>query len=249
MGYSQNTANASGNTMMAPTFLSVSSETGCTLADLSVTGYEAPVYDDEEEEYTGGCAGGEFILSILTSSGTYESRYYWIDDGETTAGWYANGLGGAIPGGASSVQLLAGQGVWVLGRGMKLQCAGAVNENDVAKKTNSSGNTAMGNCMPIDLTLARLTVSGYSAPVYDDEEEEYTGGCAGGEFILSYLTPNGTYAARYYWIDDGETGPGWYANGLGGAIDGGATSVALPAGQGVWVLGRGMYLNFPAPEL
>ena len=66
-----NTANASGNTMMAPTFLSVNSETGCTLADLSVTGYDAPVYDDEEEEYTGGCAGGEFILSILTSSGTY----------------------------------------------------------------------------------------------------------------------------------------------------------------------------------
>ena len=75
------------------------------------------------------------------------------------------------------------------------------------------------------------------------------GGCAGGEFVLNFLTSSGTYAARYYWIDDGETGPGWYANAGGSPISGGATSVEFNAGQGVWVLGRGMYLNIPAPEL
>ena len=247
MGYAQNTANASGNTMMAPTFLSVGSETGCTLADLTVTGYD-PAVEVDEDEWEGGCAGGEFILSLLTSSGTYEARYYWIDDGDVTPGWYANAGGKAITGGASSVAIPAGQGVWVLGRGMKLQTAGAVNENDVAKKMNTTGNTAVGNCMPIDLTLGRLTVSGYD-PAVEVDEDEWEGGCAGGEFILSYLTSSGSYAARYYWIDDGDVAPGWYANAGGKAITGGATSVPLSAGQGVWVLGRGMYLNFPAPEL
>ena len=251
MGYAQKDANASGNTMMAPTFLSVGSETGCTLADVTVTGYSAPVLVDEDEgEYDGGCLGGQFILSILTSSGTYEARYYWIDDGEIGPGWFSTGGGKAIQGGASSVSLPAGQAVWVLGNGMKLQSAGAVNEFDVAKKTNSSGNSAVGNTMPINLTLGQLTVTGYSAPVLVDEDEgEYDGGCLGGQFIVSYLTSNGTYAARYYWIDDGEIGPGWYSTGGGKAIEGGASSVAFNAGQGVWVLGNGMYLNIPAPEL
>lgn len=251
MGYAQKEANGSGYTMMAPTFLSVNSTTGCTLADLTVTGYDEPVLvDPAEGEWEGGCAGGEFVLNFLTSSGTYEARYYWIDDGETGPGWYANAGGAAISGGAASVSIVAGQGAWVLGRGMKLQTAGTVNGNDVAKKMNSSGYTASGNSMPINLTLGKLTVTGYNEPeLIDPDEGAWEGGCAGGEFVLNFLTSSGTYAARYYWIDDGETGPGWYANAGGSPIPGGATSVEFNAGQGVWVLGRGMYLNIPAPEL
>ena len=151
--------------------------------------------------------------------------------------------------GASSGAVSSGHAVWVLGRGMTPQTAGQVNTSDVAKKTNSAGNTPVGNCMPIDHTLAKLTVTGYDPAEWNEDDEEFEGGCAGGDFILNFLTSSGTLDARYYWIDDGETGPGWYATALGGAIAGGATSVNFPAGQGVWVLGRGMYLNIPAPEL
>ena len=251
VGYQGQEANASGNTMMAPTFLSVNSATGCTLADLTVTGYDKPeLVDPDEGEYEGGCIGGQFILSFLTSSGSYENRYYWIDDGEIGPGWFKNAVGGAIPGGASSVAIEAGKAAWVLGKGLTLQTAGQVCESDVAKVMNSSGNTASGNCMPIDLTLAKLTVSGYDAPeLVDPDEGEYEGGCIGGQFILSYLTGTGSYEARYYWIDDGETGPGWFKNAVGGAITGGASSVSVPAGKGFWVLGKGLTLNFPAPEL
>ena len=249
MGYLGNTANASGNTMIAPTFLSVGSETGCTLADLTVTGYDAPVWIEDDEEYDGGCSGGDFILNFLTSSGTLEARYYWIDDGDSAPGWYATMGGGAIPGGASSVAIPVGQAVWVLGRGMTLQTAGQVNSVDVAKKTNSSGNTAVGNSTPVDLTLGKLWVTGYDAPeLIDEDEGEWDGGCSGGDFILNFLTSSGTLQARYYWIDDGDSAPGWYATMGGGAIAGGATSVEFKAGQGVWVLGRGMKLNIPAPE-
>ena len=247
MGYSQNTANATGNTMMAPTFLSVNSETGCTLADLTVTGYD-PAVEVDEDEWEGGCSGGDFVLNFLTSSGTIESRYYWIDDGETGPGWFASNGGKAITGGAASIVIPAGQGAWIRGGGMKLQTAGAVNTSDVAKKTNSSGNTAAGNCMPINLTLGQLTVTGYD-PAVEVDEDEWEGGCSGGDFVLNFLTSSGTIAARYYWIDDGETGPGWYATNGGKAIEGGPTSVAFDAGQGVWIRGGGMYLNIPAPEL
>ena len=247
MGYQGQEANASGNTMMAPTFLSVNSATGCTLADLTVTGYD-PAEEVDEDEWEGGCAGGDFILNFLTSSGSNAARYYWIDDGETGPGWYANAGGAAIPGGASSIAITAGQAVWTLGHGLTLQTAGQVSEADVAMQMSSSGNTACGNSTPVDLTLGRLTVSGYD-PAQEVAEDEWEGGCAGGDFILNFLSSTGSNAARYYWIDDGETGPGWYANAGGKAIDGGATSVALPAGKGFWVLGHGLTLNIPAPEL
>ena len=115
-------------------------------------------------------------------------------------------------------------------------------------KTKDSGNTACGNSTPIDLTLAKLTVTGYD-PATEVDEDEWEGGCSGGDFILNFLTASGTLEARYYWIDDGETGPGWYATAGGKVIEGGVESVDFAAGQGVWVLGRGMYLKIPAPEL
>ena len=249
VGYQGNTANATRNTMMAPTFLSVNSETGCTLADLTVTGYDAPVWDEEEGEYVDGCSGGDFILRFLNNDGSVAGAYYWIDDGETTPGWYANAGGKAITGGASGVEIPAGVAAWVNGKGMTLQSAGAVNKEDVAYTMNGTRNTATGNCMPVDLTLAQLTVSGYTAPVWDEEEGEYVDGCSGGDFILRFLNNDGSVAGAYYWIDDGETTPGWYANAGGKAITGGAASVEIPAGKGMWVNGKGMTLNIPAPEL
>ena len=105
---------------MAPTFLSVGSTSGCTLADLTVTGYDAPTWNNEISDFDGGCIGGQFILSFLTSSGTYENRYYWIDDGVIGPGWYGSRGGDAISDGAASVSVPAGKGFWVLGKGMTL---------------------------------------------------------------------------------------------------------------------------------
>ena len=119
VGYMGKESNSSGNTMIAPTFLSVNSDTGCTLADITVTGYD-PAVEVDEDEWEGGCAGGDFVLNFLTSSGTLEARYYWIDDGDATPGWYSTMGGGAIPGGATSVAFNAGQGVWIRGGGMYL---------------------------------------------------------------------------------------------------------------------------------
>ena len=234
---------------MAPTFLSVSSTTGCKLSDLTVTGYDAPIWNDDDEEYEGGCAGGEFILRFLNNDGSVAGAYYWIDDGETPAGWYASGAAKAIDGGASAVAIPAGVAAWVNGKGMTLQSAGKVATEDVAFTMNATRNTASGNCMPINLTLAKLTVTGYDAPIWNDDDEEYEGGCAGGEFILRFLNNDGSVAGAYYWIDDGETPAGWYASGAAKAIDGGASSVDIPAGKGMWVNGKGMTLNIPAPEL
>ncbi len=249
VGYAQQIANATRNTMITPNFLDINSATGCKLSDLSVTGYEAPVYNEEDECYDNGCAGGDFVLQFLNNNGSIASRYYWIDNGEMNAGWYATLDGAAIEGGAASVTIPAGTAAWTIGSGKTLQSAGAVNKADVAFKMNATRNTAVGNCMPIDLKLSDLTVTGYEAPVYNEEDECYDNGCAGGDFVLQFLNNNGSIASRYYWIDNGEMNAGWYATLDGAAIEGGAASVKISAGKGAWVIGSGKVLNIPAPTL
>ena len=241
VGYSTQTANATRNTMMAPTFLSVDSATGCKLSDLTVTGYDAPELN-EDDEFEGGCSLGDFILQFLNSNGSIANRYYWIDDGETTPGWYTQ-TGAEVD--ATKVDIPAGVASWVYGSGYTLQSAGAVNSKDIAFKMNATRHTAAGNSMPTDLTLAKLTVTGYDAPELN-EDDEYEGGCSLGDFILQFLNSNGSVAARYYWIDDGETTPGWYTQ-TGAEVD--ATKVDVVAGKGAWIYGSGMTLNIPAPTL
>ncbi len=245
VGYQGQTANATRNTMMAPTFLNVGSTTGCTLADLSVTGYEKPVLIDEEEgEYEGGCSLGDFVLQFLNNNGTVAARYYWVDDGEIGPAWCDRT---GTPVDASTFSIKAGVASWVIGSGMTLQTAGAVNTKDVALPMNPTRNTAAGNCMPVELTLAKLTVSDYDDPVLVDEEEgEYEGGCSLGDFVLQFLQNNGAVEARYYWVDDGETGPAW-CDRTGKPVDG--TKVSIPAGKGAWIIGSGYTLNIPAPTL
>ena len=245
MGYLGNDTRASGATMMAGSFAAISVADGsCTLADLSVSGYDAPEWNEDDEEYTGGC-NGTFVVQFLTSSGTPESAYRWYDNGEKEAGWYNNN-GTAISGGASSVVITAGQAMWIQGRGMKLTSAGAVNEMDIVFTTRASGASAIGNAARVDRTLGQLVVSGYSAPEWNEDDEEYTGGC-NGTFVVQFLTSSGTPEVAYRWYDNGEKASGWYNNN-GSAISGGASTVSIPAGQGMWVQGRGMTLRIPAPE-
>ena len=239
VGYQQNTANATRNTMMAPTFLSVTSTTGCKLSDLTVTGYDP--YDPEEGE--GGCSGVDFVLQFLNANGSVAARYYWLDE-EVGPGWFADMNGTEISGGASSVSIPAGVAAWVIGSGKTLVSAGAVGTDDIAFVMNPARNTAIGNCTPVNLNLSQLTVSGYEP--YDPEEGE--GGCSGVDFVLQFLNANGSVAAKYYWLDE-EVGPGWFADMNGTEIAGGASTVAIPAGKGAWVIGSGKTLNIPAPEL
>ena len=119
VGYSQQTANATRNTMMTPNFLNVNSATGCKLSDLTVTGYDAPVWNEEDEYFEGGCQGNDFVLQFLNNDGSIAAKYYWIDDGENKPGWYAAGPV-AIEGGAESVNIPAGKGAWVIGTGKTL---------------------------------------------------------------------------------------------------------------------------------
>lgn len=120
VGYQELNTPAVGNKMIAPTFVSVSSETSCTLADIKVTGYPALTYNTKTKKWQGGCQGGKFAVQILTSSGTCEAEYFWIDNGTLTPGWYADDVGTAIGGGASSVSIPAGMGLWTQGSGYVL---------------------------------------------------------------------------------------------------------------------------------
>ena len=113
---------------------------------------------------------------------------------------------------------------------------------------NATRNTAVGNCMPVDIKLSQLTVTGYEPPVWMEEDEYFEGGCQGTDFILQFLNNNGSVADSYYWLDNGEIPAGWYLAGQQ-PIEGGAASVNIPAGKGAWVIGTGKVLNIPAPTL
>lgn len=234
--------------MTSPTFLPIGGSV-CKLSDLKVTGYTSPYYDDDEEDYVGGVKGGTFVLNLLGITGVAEETYYWIDFGTTPAGWYADKNGTAIEGGADRVIIEQGRAVWIAANGRQLQSAGEVETSDVAYRTRDLGLSAVGNCTPIDLTLGSLYVSGYTAPYYDADEEDYVGGVKGGTFVLNLLGPTGTSEATYYYIDFGSISAGWYADKNGTPIEGGATAVPIPAGKGMWVAGNNRILNIPAPEL
>jgi len=232
--------------MSSGSFTAVSASDGSlTLADFTVSGYDAPTWNEEDEEWVDGCAG-DFVVQFLTASGTVESKYAWFDNGEQPKGWY-NANGSEISGGAASVSIRAGQAMWIQGRGMTLTSAGAVNENDVMYATRASGFDAVGNTTPVALTLAKLVVSGYDEPTWNEEDEEWVDGCA-GDFVVQFLTASGTVESKYAWFDNGEQAKGWY-NANGSEISGGASSVSISAGAGMWIQGRGMTLRIPAPEL
>jgi len=255
VGYQNLEQKTVGQTMTAPTFLAVSSETGCTLADLSVTGYVAEHYDEEEEDNVGGVTPGAFVLNFLSETGIAESRYYWIDaplSKGISAGWYADMNGTAIEGDLKNITIEAGQALWIYGTGKKLVTAGAVGTSDITFTTRKVGQSAIGNGTPVNLTLGQLYVTGYASEHYDEEEEDNVGGATPGSFVLNFLSETGIASDRYYWIDaplSSGISAGWYADATGKAIEGGASSVSIPSGQGLWIYGTGKSLYIPAPEL
>ena len=226
---------------MAPTFLNVNFADKCTLADLSVTGYSAPVYDEKRGRWSGGTKG-VFNLQFLTSQGKAEVIYTWYDDG-TKYGWYDEAGSSKID--ASKVDIPSGKALWCVTEGLKLVAAGAVNAADIKFTSVETGATPMGNSFPVDLTLNELTVEGYSAPVYDEKRGRWSGGTK-GVFNLQFLTSQGKAEVIYTWYDDG-TKLGWYDEAGSTKIDG--SKINIPAGKGFWCVGGGLTLVVPAPEL
>ena len=127
MGYQALDTEASGNTLLAPTFLKVSESNTVTLADLKVTGYEPPQWtgSGKSAHNEGGCTGGKFVVQTLTPQGTSDKMYYWIEyyKNATTKvgpGWFADMSATPIDGGADSVEIPAGKGLWITGSGLTL---------------------------------------------------------------------------------------------------------------------------------
>ena len=223
VGYQEIETNAGATdfTMLTPTFLSVASDKDCTLADLKVTGYT-------------GETKGDFVLRTLNVDGSSNKQYYWVETASKTAGWYASKLGSAIPGGPESVAIDAGQGLWCTTKGYKLVPCGAVGQSLIEYETNSGDSfTAVGNCTPVDITLDKLTVTGYA-------------GETKGDFVLRTLNVDGSSNKQYYWVETASKTAGWYASKLGSAIPGGPESVTIKAGQGLWCSGKGLTLNIPS---
>ena len=73
----------------------------------------------------GGCTGSKFVIQTLTTVGSKDQSYTWLDytTSATTKigpGWFASSTGTPIEGGANNVEIKAGNGLWIQGSGLSL---------------------------------------------------------------------------------------------------------------------------------
>ena len=99
------TTRSSGNQAVANT-----TPVNLKLSQIAVTGYDP--YDEEEDE---GGTSGSFNIQFLTSSGTTSAQYYWYDD-DVKTGWFDRAGNNA-----NDVEIPAGTGVWVSGKGLTVR--------------------------------------------------------------------------------------------------------------------------------
>ena len=204
------------------------------LSDLVVTGYNT---DDG--------AWGELKRTVLNNAGMADEdengnkmNYYWYDNPDVPAGWYDGN--GEVKWDAENIIFDAGQAFWIQGEGLTVQGSGAVNFAPVSVETNAGGNTPIANPYPVAITLADISVSGYNT---DDG--------AWGELKMTVLNNAGMADTdadgnkmNYYWYDNPDVEAGWYdGNGEVKWPD----TTSFPAGQGFWIQGEGLVVEFTNP--
>ena len=203
-----------------------SSET--TLADLSVTGYDA------EEGY----ADFQIYAKKLDGYGRGGTAYNWCDfeeEGETYKGWFDDDMNEY-----NDVELAPGEGLWVYSPStdFKVQSAGAVPKTSISVSLRGGGQAKMvANPMPATLTLGQISVEGY------DAEEGY----ADFQIYAKKLDGYGRGGTAYNWCDfeeEGETYYGWYDDDMNEYND-----VEVAAGEGLWIYSPSTSYSvvFPSP--
>ena len=127
MGYQALDTDGTGNVMLSPTFLKVSESNKVTLAELKVSGYTPPTWEKVGKVFVnvGGCTGSRFEMQTLTTSGSKDRAYVWLDymtsaSDRVGPGWFADANATPIEGGADKVTISAGDGLWVSGSGLTL---------------------------------------------------------------------------------------------------------------------------------
>ena len=286
VGYMNKDTYSSLYTMVTPAFQNVG-KTTYSLYDLKGGGYEASKPNTAARpRWTGGCTIGTFEIEVLTNAGIPDTtylgggKYFWADakTGFVDAtvpwgpGWYVEGdtagqYVALTDEEAKSITFELGQAFWVSAGAKTLVSSGEVSKNDLEVETNVQLYTAIGNGIPVDMTLADLTGGGYEASKPNTAARpRWTGGCTIGTFEVEILNNSGTPdttllgGGKYFWADaktgfvDATVpwGPGWYIEGETAGqyvalTKEQAQQIPIPAGQGLWVSAGGKTLIFPSP--
>lgn len=156
---------------------------------------------------------GMVVIYTLQNTGVYDKTYIW-----NGSKWMLNGATDS-----SDTLLPEGKGLWVLcnsmtGSSVALQSAGEVNttEDLTIRLVGTMKRTALGNGLPVDVTLADIVPTAVNPGV----------SVTMGMVVIYTLTETGVYDKTYIW-----NGSKWMLN---GATD--ASTTTIPAGQGLWVL-------------
>ena len=254
VGYMGNQTPASGNKLIAGTFLTVGENQTFKLSDIKGT----------TEDATGG-----LLLVVLNSSGSEavftqeeadanpaladlvgkKKTFYWWDCEWVEAGWYDSDGEVAWP--ADDIVFNAGDSFWTIGYGEGFNVAGQVGKNNVTVTTPASGNKAVGNPFPCAIKLSSI----YGTT------EDATGGLllvilnsSGSEAVFTQAEADANPALAdfvgkkktFYWWDCEWVEAGWYDS--DGEVAWPAESIELPAGEGLWTIGYGEGFVIPAPD-
>lgn len=286
VGYMNKDTNEELYTMVAPAFQNVG-KTTYSLYDLKGGGYEASKPNTAAKpRYTGGCQPGDFEVRVLKNDGNVDTTlpgggmYFWADaktgfvSNPTTygPGWftYDSSSGEFVEMAKEQMEAIRfdlGQAFWVAAGSMTLVSSGEVSKNDLEVDSNDDLYTAIGNGIPVDMTLADLTGGGYEASKPNTAAKpRYTGGCQPGDFEVRILKNDGNVdtslpgGGMYFWADaktgfvsnPTTYGPGWFTYDSSSGDFTAMTkeqmeAVKIPAGQGLWVKAATMTLIFPSP--
>ena len=188
-------------------------------------------YPLSEIKVTGADGTGDVCAQVVSSEGVWDGEYYYLTEDNTGMpdGWYKDMFGGES---ADDIILSQGTALFIssANNDLVLTVAGQVAIGDVLVPF-SQGAGMVGNCLPVDVDLANIGVTGADGT---------------GDVCAQTIGSDGVWAGEYYYLTEDNTGmpDGWYKDMFGiEAVD----DVTLAPGESLFVTSANNDVTFVFP--
>ena len=206
-----------GSSLRCPTFRTVLTAS-YPLAEITVTGADGT---------------GDVCAQAVSSAGVWDGEYYYLTEDMTGSptGWYKDMVGIEA---ADDVILSQGTALFVssANNDIVLTVAGQVAKGNVLVPF-SQGAGMVGNCLPVDVDLADIGVTGADGT---------------GDVCAQTVSSTGVWDGEYYYLTEDMTGSpdGWYKDMVGIET---ADDVTLAPGESLFVSSANNDITFTFPAV
>lgn len=191
----------------------------------------AASYPLSQIKVEGADGTGDVSAQTISSAGLWDGEYYYLTEDMTGApdGWYKDMFGDES---ANDVILPEGTALFVssANNDIVLTVSGEVAKGDVLVPF-SQGAGMIGNCLPVDVALARIGLTGADGT---------------GDVCVQTISAGGLWDGEYYYLTEDMTGAadGWYKDMFG---DEAADDVTLAPGDSLFVTSANNDVTFTFP--